>query len=124
MRSSNVLARSIVALLFIVVFAACAHGGASGAGDPASVKSVVIPPRITQQQSVLRFRTRSPGRFRGTVEIPVDENGRAEIFRIRVMPRMDDLMRQSIEEWLQGVTFIPAKRDGVPVAGVFKMSFR
>jgi hypothetical protein len=119
-----VLARSVAALLFIVVFAACAHGGASGAGDPASVKSVVIPPRITQQQSVLRFRTRSPGRFRGTVEVPVDDNGRAEIFRIRVIPRMDDLMRQSIEEWLQGVTFIPARRDGVPVAGVFKMSFR
>jgi hypothetical protein len=123
MRSSNVLARSVAALLFVLVFAACAHGGGSAAGDPAAVKSVVIPPRITQQQNVLRFRTRS-GRFRGTVEVPVDETGRAEIFRIRVIPRMDDLMRRDIEEWLQGVTFIPAKRDGVPVAGVFKMSFR
>ena len=115
-------ARSIATLLVVLALSGCAHSRASG--DPAPAPSVVVPPRVTQQQSVLRFRTRSPTRFRGTVEVPVDENGRAEVFRMRVMPRMDDLMRRDIEEWLQGVTFKPATRDGVPVAGVYKMTFR
>ena len=77
-----------------------------------------------QQQGVLRLRTRSARPFRGTVEVPIDENGRADIFRIRVMPQMDELLRRSIEEWIQGVEFTPARRDGVPVAGVFKMKFK
>ena len=116
-------ARSIVGMLVVLAASDCAHASAPSTPEPAAEKSVYVQPRIAQQQGVLRIRTRSSRPFRGTVEVPIDENGRADTFRIRIMPSMDDLLRSSIIDWLQGVEFIPARRDGVPVAGVFKMKF-
>ena len=33
-------------------------------------------------------------------------------------------MKRSLEDWLQGVTFVPATRDGVPVRGIYTMTFK
>ena len=33
-------------------------------------------------------------------------------------------MKRDLEEYIAQLLFVPAKRDGVPVAGVFKMTFR
>ena len=119
----NVSARHITRFLLVLTIAGCAHAGSSGADSPASARAD-IGPRIVQQQSRLRFRTDPEVRFRGIVEVTVDENGRPDLFRLRTVPKMDENMRRDVEEWLQGVVFFPAQRDGEPVTGVFKMRFK
>jgi hypothetical protein len=72
----------------------------------------------------MRLRSRSSRPFRGSVEIPVDVNGRPEVLAMRVVGNMDDLMKRDLQEWLGQARFVPAKRDGVPVPGIYSMKFR
>jgi hypothetical protein len=111
--------------LFLVAGIACAHTGTTTGTHELShdSKSVYVDPKILNSQSVLRLRSRSASPFRGTVEIPVRADGRAEIFGIKIFPLMDDLMRQDLQDWLQGVMFKPGTKDGIPVASVYKMAF-
>ena len=116
--------RSCVLVLNLIAAAACAHGGASGASrTDAADNSVYVAPKVMGAPPVMRLRTQS-ARFRGTIEIPISADGRADVFGLRSTQVIDPLMKTDLQDWLQQVSFIPAKRDGVPVAGVFKMTFR
>lgn len=85
--------------------------------------SIYIEPKMSPQSVPLRLRSRSSTRFHGEVQVPVDATGRPDVLGIRVIGTMDSLMKQDLQEWLSTTSFVPAKRDGVPVAGVFKMKF-
>ena len=119
-------AQQAVLAFGLIAGIACAHTRGPAATQEVSrdPHSIYADPKVLNAQSMLRLRTRSASPFRGTVEVPVSADGRADIFGIKVFPRMDDLMRRDIEEWLQGVTFKPGTKDGVPVASVFKMTFK
>jgi hypothetical protein len=72
----------------------------------------------------MSLRSSSSRPFRGTVEIPIDDQGRADVFGMRVIGTMDDTMKKSLQEYLRTLEFSPATRDGVPVVGIFTMKFR
>ncbi len=109
-------------LVVCLTVAACAHSGASATTDVPKDKSVYVAPKMMSAPTIT-MRTRG-GPFRGTLDIPIDASGHADANAIRSTGSMDDLMRQSIRDWLDQAIFTPATRDGVPVAGVFRMRFR
>jgi hypothetical protein len=100
---------------------ACARS--SGATDGSAPK----PGRITEPRintaGQLRFTT-TARRFDFRIEVPVDEQGRADVTGMRVMGNMPNTTREDIASWLSRATFHPARQDGVPVRGVFKMHLR
>lgn len=108
----------------VFLAAGCAHPGASAKNAIADQSSIEVPPRMLPTGAPLRLRSTSSRPFRGTVEIPVDVNGRPDEYSIRVIGNMNELTKRDLREWLAQTTFVPAKRDGVPVPGVFKMTFR
>jgi len=125
-RREMVMSRRLMvmgALAISMTLGACAHSGAPATTEIRKNKSVYVPPQLSSGMTQLSMRTRG-GPIRGTIEIPIDASGHADANAIRSTGSMDDLMRQSIREWLEPVTFTPATRDGVPVAGVFTMRFR
>lgn len=71
----------------------------------------------------LTLHTRG-GRPHGTIEVPVSPGGDPDVFGIRYIGIFDDLTRRDLNEWISQTTFTPSKRNGVPVAGVFKMAFQ
>lgn len=111
------------ALAISMTLGACAHSGASAKTEVPKDESVYVMPKLTSSP-MMSMRSRSGGPFRGTIDIPIDASGRADVNAIRVTGSMDDLMRQSIRDWLDQAVFTPATRDGVPVAGIFTMRFR
>ena len=113
----------IGALAISLSVGACAHSGASANPDVPKAQSGYVPPKMMSGMAQLSLRSRGAP-FRGTIDVPIDASGHADANAIRAIGSMDDLMRQSIREWLEQVIFTPATRDGVPVAGVFRMRFR
>ena len=122
------MARRSVAVAMLVsglLVAGCAHSAGSVSNVVADDQSsILVPPKMLPSGAQMRLRSTSSRPFRGTVEIPVDVNGRPEPNRIRVTGTMSALMKRDLEEYIVQLLFIPAKRDGVPVPGVFKMTFR
>ncbi len=114
----GVCAGLLVLSLFMGV--ACAHSaGSSRPGTDAAADSVT-PARIVNRATM----TRIPVRFKGTVELPIDATGRPDIGGMRVMGRITDEVRRELSAYLEQFTYAPATRNGVPVSGVFKMTFR
>ncbi len=60
----------------------------------------------------------------GTVEIPVDVQGRPDTFGMKFFGAFSEATRRGILDFVAQATFLPAKRNGVPSAGVFTMTFR
>jgi hypothetical protein len=56
--------------------------------------------------------------------VPIDEAGQADVSGMRVMGTMGSATREEIASWLDRAAFAPARQDGVPVRGVFKMQLR
>jgi hypothetical protein len=114
-----------VALSFIMV-SACAHP-ATVPSEPVSSADVgagvVIPPKMISSIGMFKLRSRG-GRPRGKVEVPVDASGRPDLSRIRFIGNFDDLMKEDLIDYLGRQAFTPAKRNGLPTAGVFEMTFR
>lgn len=121
-RHSRIL---MIALPFFAV-SACAHAAkppsepVSSSGDSADV---VVSPRVMTAVGRLKLRSRD-GRPRGTVQVPIDTFGRPDVFGIRFIGNFDDLTRQDLVEHLGQQIFTPAKKNGVPVTGVYEMIFR
>ena len=117
-----------ILMLAVSCFAvsACAHAAkppsepVSPSGDSADV---VVSPRVITVVGQLKLRSRG-GRPRGTVQVPIDTSGRPDVFGIRFIGNFDDLTRQDLVEYLGQQIFTPAKKNGVPVTGVYEMIFR
>jgi hypothetical protein len=75
---------------------------------------------MQQTVSIMRM----PGRFNGTIELPIDETGRPDIPRMRVMGTITDDVRREISDWLAQASYEPATRNGLPVRGVMSIKFR
>lgn len=118
--SSRHLIRSCLGII-LVSAASCAGGSAS------TESGALKPGRITEPRintaGQLRFSAPSR-RFDFRIEVPIDEQGRADVTGMRVMGNMPNTTREDIASWLSRATFYPARQDGVPVRGVFKMQLR
>jgi hypothetical protein len=106
---------------------ACAHAAkppsepVSSSGESADF---VVSPKVITVVGQLKLRSRGGGRPRGTVQVPIDNVGRPDVFGIRFIGNFDDLTRQDLVEFLGQQIFTPAKKNGIPVSGVYEMMFR
>ena len=122
----NSCIRVFLCVVSLAALSACAHPATSPAAASPSADAkndVVVPPRMTGGTTMMKFRS-TGSRPRGTVEIPVDATGRPDIYGIRYVGTFSDLTRRDIADFVSLATFIPGKRNGVPAAGVFKMTFK
>ena len=118
--------RRILCALGVMVVAACTHSSAGVTGSAPSTDQkgdVVVSPRMTGSGRQFSIRS-TGGRPSGIVEVPVDATGRADVFGIRFIGRFSDVTRRDITDYIADATFVPAKRNGIPERGVFKMTFR
>jgi hypothetical protein len=114
--------RLIRVFVGIALIAAVACARSSGATDRSPKPGRISEPRINNAGQ-LRFSV--PARnFDFRIEVPVDEQGRADVTGMRVMGNMPNTTREDIAAWLSRATFHPARQDGVPVRGIFKMQLR
>jgi hypothetical protein len=111
---------SICLALAMTTSAGCAH--TSSSADSAPKPGKIIPPRI-HPAGGLRFET-NVMKFDYLIEVPIDERGQPDISGMRIMGNMPPRTREDIAEWIGRATFDPARQDGVPVRGVFKMNLR
>jgi hypothetical protein len=118
--------RVIRVALSMIMVAACAHP-AKAPSEPVSSAGaggdVVTPPKIMAAAGTLKLRSRG-GRIRGKVQVPVDASGRPDVFGIRFMGTFEELTKRDLIDYIGQQTFTPAKRNGLPTAGVFEMTFR
>jgi hypothetical protein len=104
----------------MLVSAGCAHP--SSATDSGLKPGKIIPPRI-HPAGPLQFETNT-SKFDYIIELPIDEQGRPDISGMRVMGSMPSRTREDLAAWFARATFDPARQDGAPVRGVFKMNLR
>ena len=109
----------IVSVVF-ALSALTACGSSSSATDQAPEPNRATEPRLIRSPGPLRFRTDSRS-FNFRIELHIHEEGRAEVGGMRVLGSMGNATREEITSWLLGATFAPARQDGVPVRGVYKM---
>jgi hypothetical protein len=104
--------------LALTLFAgvSCASAGSSSA-TTTGTSDVEVPARMLQTTTIFRM----PGRFSGTVEVPIGVNGRADVLRMKVMGRMTEEVRRAFIEFFEQSSFAPATRNGQPVPGTYKM---
>jgi hypothetical protein len=118
--------RTVLLALNLITISACAHppkGSSEVSGSEVHTDDVVIQPRMLGSKTQLMLRSRGV-RPQGTIEIPVNASGIPDVFGMRFIGTFDDLTRQDLSDWIGQSMFAPAKRNGLPAAGVFKMTFR
>jgi len=119
-------ARIVLLALTSIAISSCAHP-AKGSSEPVPTadasRDVVMPPQLLSSGGVIRLES-SGGRTRGTVEVPIDAEGKPNLFAMRFIGTFSQVIRKSITEFIEQSTFVSATRNGVPVKGVFKMTFR
>jgi hypothetical protein len=103
-----------------VLSAGCAHSSTSADSAPKAAR--IIPPRLLPSGPIqLRASRRASY---ANIELMVDENGRPDVTSIRVIGNIEEATRRDIATWLEQASFAPAKQEGVPVRGLFKMSMK
>ncbi len=112
----------IVSVVF-ALSAITACGSSPSAADQAPKPGRATEARLIRSPGPLRFQTSSRS-FTFRIEVPVDEEGRADVSGMRVMGSMGTATREEIANWLSRATFAPAREDGVPVRGVYKMTLK
>ena len=63
-----------------------------------------------------------PTTVRLSIEVEVDESGRADVSTLKLMGSGVSDNQHAIRQWLEQALFAPARQNGVPVRGVFKAS--
>ena len=111
--------RAGLAILSLFIGTSCASGGSPSSGATGAT-AVQVPARMLNTGPVMRL----PGRFSGTIELPIDINGRPEVLRMKVMGRMTEDVRRAFIEYYQSSTFAPATINGLPVPSVLKIRFQ
>lgn len=113
---------AFVALVILVASVGCA--GTPRPADPAALAASAASGRVTPPRMV----SRAPAEIRGEVdlriEVLVDAAGRPDLRTLQVTGRGLGTQRSAIEQWIAGSTFEPAKRDGQPVAAVYRTGIR
>jgi hypothetical protein len=118
MMNQRALLRVFVGLGLIAAVA-CTHS--SGAGEePRAAR--LFPPRIKSNPGRLMLSA-SPGMINVKIELPVGAEGRPDFTAIRFIGSLPAATRRDLIDYLQQMTFEPARLSGVPVAGIFKMDF-
>ena len=119
--------RIVVCALGFTAISACSHPATSSsetAPSPDAKGDIVVGARMTAN-AISTMRISSVGsRPHGTVEIPVDATGRADVYGIRFIGTFSDVTRRDIADFVAQASFVPASRNGVPEKGVVKMTFR
>ena len=85
-------------------------------------ESRIVPPRI-KSAGPLEYRAPARG-LNVTVEVPVDEYGRANIIGMHFTGNIPQATRSDIESWISRASFYPAMQAGTAVAGTFTMRLR
>ena len=117
--------RAGLLVLSVVVSAACASSGGSSSGSVSPEAAPAVASETKPQMKSPNFHNLTiSSRFSGTIDLPIDEKGRPDILRMRVMGTMTEDMRREISSWLSQSTYEPATRGGVPVPGVLNIKFR
>jgi hypothetical protein len=116
------ISRLLAVCLAVMVAGSPGCASQSASADRAPKPGKIIPPRI-HPAGGLRFET-NVMKFDYLIEVPIDERGQPDISGMRIMGNMPPRTREDIAEWIGRATFDPARQDGVPVRGVFKMNLR
>ncbi|HEX6575882.1 MAG TPA: hypothetical protein VF042_13010 [Gemmatimonadaceae bacterium] len=119
-------ARIAVCVLGLIAVSACSNATTSvSAAGPAKNASgdVVVAPRMVGSNGDMKIRSVG-SRPSGTVEVPIDANGRPDIFGIRYTGTFSEVTRRDLADYIAQARFSPAMRNGVPERGIFTMTFR
>lgn len=92
-----------------------------------SQRAEVTPPRMVTRADVPPLRISGPtpsGRspLRVTIEVEVDEYGRADLKTLKLRGLGAAENAAAIERWLTDAQFRPGTRNGTPVRALFQMS--
>jgi hypothetical protein len=113
-----------------VLIAACllSIGCASGGAGSNARSSNVQPPRIVSRTGPLQLRVSGAGPAGGTtiidVEVMVDANGVPDMSTFRATGSAGAENRGTLMQWISEAKFEPGRRDGVPVASLFRTTIR
>ena len=124
MTSLATIRRVIAGSLCLAALACASSGGTESGREP----RYEAPRLLTRTRPQLRMNTMSPSMpgtpapLRLSIEVEVDEQGRADVKTLTVNGPGATDNRAAIELWLNEASFEPATRGGVPVRGVYKMS--
>jgi hypothetical protein len=118
--------RSLIVSLALLAAAACASAP-KGEDSQTSAGGTISPPQLISggPRPELRVPPPLPGRSvvaRLDIEVMVDAMGNPDIATFKVTGRGSELNQDALRTWIAAQRFRPARLDGQPVPGLFKMS--
>ena len=116
----SALARShLIVPVVCALSLACASASSSSSGyqAPRLASRTDVPILSTSTSSAA---SRAP--FRVEIQVEVDPNGRADVSTLKLTGPGALESRGALESWIATSTFQPARQNGVPVRGLFKMT--
>ena len=116
----------LLCTLSVAGFAALAAPTAASAQLPASTKEAeperVTPPIPTGNARLVLTAENADTIYAATITVDVDASGNALLNTLVLGGSAGEFNRKAITEWLRKTTFRPAKRNGVPVRGTFRVT--
>ena len=112
---------SVTAVLIMLAVSATACSANSSSSDslapaPAVKRVRIEPPRLLRGE-----QPRIREEYDAKIEVMIDKNGEPDMQSLKISGRVGGSARLALESWIQYSSFVPARRDGVPVAGLFVM---
>ena len=113
-----------VALTFL---GGCARTNAAEPASAAEPADRVEPPRMVQRGEMpdLRiYNIPASGRaaLRLQIEVLIDSRGQPDMKTLKITGPGSPENRMAIERWIAQAMFQPARRNGVPVSGIYRTS--
>ena len=122
--------RRLLSIVVCCAAVACASAGTAASRD--------VPPRLLSQgppvtlriavAATTTSRAAPPPSAAGqttvrlSIEVDVDEHGRADVSTLKVFGPGSAENRTAIQQWAAEARFEPARRDGVAVRGVYRLT--
>ena len=107
-------------MMAAIASSACTPHALEPAGSPSQTDRVEPPtmlrgdvPRITGMEEM-----------DAKIEVLIDANGEPVMSTLKITGRVGGNGRFALESWIRDAAFLPAKRGGTPVAGLFTMQLR
>lgn len=112
LKTGLILLRVVVILSLL---GACASGG-TGTGAAGSRQT---PPRM-----IGRSPLELSGEMDLTIQVSIRPDGAPDLQTLRVTGKGSTTARDAVLRWIAGSSFQPARRDGIPVEGIFRTRLR
>lgn len=113
-------ARASTLLLVLALSVACASAPRAETSSAAQTRDQFTPP--------VRLRDGMPPNFRGearlSIQVMIGADGVPDMRTLRVSGTGAGDAHAAIEEWVRTSAFEPARRNGVPVAALMKMTLQ